>query len=101
MKMKVKFAFLTVLMGITMFIISCGDKPIDVDPTPYAKAIKSYLNSEHMDMKINKFKTLTVEGGIAKATCSMKSQTGLGPAVVWKFEFSKENDLWKVSKFQQ
>ena len=100
MKIKFNFALFTALLSVTFLLSSCGDKPIDIDTAPFDKAITSFLASEHMDMKINKFKALTVEGQTANATCSMKSQTGLGPAVVWKFKFKKESDAWKVDSFQ-
>ena len=99
-----KFGFKVIMVSVMVFSVlilsSCGKKEITEDITPFEKAIVSRLAREHMDMKVSKFRDLTVEGDTAKATCSMKSQTGLGPAVTWKFQFKKDGKEWKVDTFQ-
>ena len=100
--MKLSFKVITVcMMVLSVFILSsCGKKEITEDITPFEKAITSRLASEHMDMKVSKFRDIKIEGDTAKATCSMKSQTGLGPAVTWQFHFKKDGKDWKVTTFE-
>ncbi len=100
--MKLSFKIFIVCMATLSVLIlsSCGKKEISEDITPFEKAITSRLASEQMGMKVNKFRDLKIEGDTANATCSMKSQTGLGPAVTWKFQFKKDGSDWKVSDFQ-
>jgi hypothetical protein len=101
MKIGSKVLLSAVLIGLVMFISACGEKPLDVDTAPFEKSITTFLAAKQMDMKVNKFKAIKIEGDTANATCSMKSQTGIGPAVVWKFTFKKENNAWSVSNLKQ
>lgn len=100
MKARLKSILFVGLICSLFLITSCGEKAVEVDSAPFDKAITTLLAGEHMDMKINKFKDLTIDGDTAKATCSMKSTSGIGPAATWKFEFKKTGDTWKVSDFQ-
>ena len=101
MSLKSKVLLSFALLGVVLFLSSCGEKKLDVDTAPFEKSITTFLAAKQMDMKVNKFKDIKVEGDTATATCSMKSQMGIGPAVVWDFKFSKKNDVWLVSDLKQ
>ena len=92
------------MLIISVVFIGCGKSGSDIDTAPFEKAVAAYLSNKHMDMKVSKFRKITVDGDSAEAECSMKEASGMsaGIAVQWGFTFSKQADgSWKVSQCRQ
>jgi hypothetical protein len=93
---------LSSLLFVLLVITSCGKKELDVDTTPFNKAITAFLKKSHMDLKVTTFQKIKVQDENAEATCGLKYITGAGPAVRWKFYFEKnDDDQWQVNKYEQ
>ena len=97
----IKSVMMVVVLVVGFFIAGCGEKAPSVDTTPFEESIATYLSNKSMDMKVSKFKDIKVDGDTATGTCSMKHQSGMGPAVQWGFTFTKNDGKWGVTNCKQ
>jgi len=94
--MKKSIILSIAIMGI-LALSACGKQEPTIDTAPFEASVVKYLNNKHMEMKVSKMKNIKITDNQATATCSMKHKTLPGPAVQWKFTFTKKNKEWEVS----
>lgn len=96
-----KYAWLILLPALVT--IGCRASGPAVDEGPFRTAITAYLKKHSMDMRVNEFKRLTVDGTNATAQVSLKAADPdlAGPAVRWKFSFKQDGGTWAVASHEQ
>ncbi len=92
-------ASLAFILAIVIGVAGCSqsEPAVNVNTTPFKKAIKQYCRNKSMGMKVKEFVQLKAQGDTASGTAKMSEAGGnYGLSVKWKFKFKKENDEWKV-----
>jgi len=72
------------------------------DPEPFVAAVHDYLDTHHMDLRVAAVKSLTVTGDRATAEMAMEHADGMvGVKVRWRFEFTRTDRGWTVTRHEQ
>ena len=80
---------LTVLVvGGLVFAFGCGgESQPEVDEGPFRKAITAFCKDRSYDMKVDSFKSITVDGDNATAVCEMKQKDDMyNMKVTWELK---------------
>ena len=92
-------------LAAVVTVAGCGkDAPTAAETAPFEGAIKAYVASKHMEMKVAEFQSLEIEGDTATAVCKMQEAGGLygNLSVEWTFTFGKnKSGVWQVEKLDK
>ena len=87
------------LAALAPILVGCGGEAEKVDTKPFEAAVVEYLRVNSMQMKPEKFEsiTLTAETATAKVRMATADEMGYGLKPLWTIEFKKEGDKWVVT----
>lgn len=87
-----------------LLLAGCGGEPAVPDRAAFDQAVAAYLDSHHMDLKIERYKSFKLEGdgNAAEAEIAMGyAGEGIKATSRFIFHFQKTGAGWQVSAHEQ